>query len=69
MIVEIFKNAYRARGPHLVRTTFSMVFLDAIISNKTHLETHVPGQQKRTMMERAFDEHRKMKDHMWILKG
>jgi hypothetical protein len=43
--------------------------LNAIITNTSHLDTRVPGQQTRGMLERAFDEKKKMQDHMWVLKG
>jgi hypothetical protein len=50
-------------------TAYKKAFLDAIMTSNSQLDTRVPGQHKRSMLERAFDERQKMKDHMWILKG
>jgi hypothetical protein len=50
-------------------TAYKKAFLGAIITNKTHLETRIPGQHTRSMLEKAMDERKQMKDHMWILKG
>ena len=50
-------------------TAYKKAFLNAIITNKTHLDTRVPGQHKQHLMERAIDERKKMRDHLWILKG
>ena len=50
-------------------TAYKKAFLDAIITSNSQLDTRVPGQQKRSTLEQAFDERKKMKDHMWVLKG
>ena len=43
--------------------------VDAIITNKTQLDTRMPGQKKYNVTERAFDERKKIQDHLWVLKG
>ena len=50
-------------------TAYKKAFLDAIITSNTELDTRVPGQMKGSNLEKAFEEHRKNKEHMWILKG
>jgi len=48
---------------------YKKAFLNAIITNKTTLDTRVPGQAKPNIQDRAFDERKKMKDLAWIFKG
>jgi len=50
-------------------TAYKKAFLNAIITNKTHLDSRLPGQHKQHMMDRAIDERKKLRDHLWILKG
>ena len=40
-----------------------------MITTKTTLDTRAPGQAKVNMSDRMFDEHEKMKEFAWILKG
>ena len=48
---------------------YKKAFLNAMITNKTHLDTRIPGMAKQNTMEQAIDERKKMRDHLWILKG
>ena len=43
--------------------------MDSIIASNTHLDTKIPGMHKSSTLEKAFDEHMKNKQHLWILKG
>ena len=48
---------------------YKKAFLNAMITTKTTLDTRAPGQAKVNMSDRMFDEHEKMKEFAWILKG
>jgi len=48
---------------------YKKAFLNAIMTSNTHLDTRVAGMHKKSIQERAFDEHKKMKDFSWIIKG
>jgi hypothetical protein len=48
---------------------YKKAFLDAIISNNTHLDTRIPGQVKANILEEAIDDRRRNKEYLWILKG
>ena len=48
---------------------YKKAFIDAIITSNTQLDTRVVGQQKLSTREMALDEHERLKDHMWVLKG
>jgi len=48
---------------------YKKAFMDSIIVSNTKLDTKIPGMYKSTTLEKAFDEHQKIKDHLWVLKG
>jgi hypothetical protein len=48
---------------------YKKAFLDAIMTNKTHLETRIPDQYTPSMQERAFDYYKKNDPFSWIKKG
>jgi hypothetical protein len=48
---------------------YKKAFMNSIITSNTHLDTKVPGMHKSTMLEKAFDQHTKNKQHLWIIKG
>lgn len=48
---------------------YKKAFMNSIIKSDTHLNTKIPGMQKSTMVERAFDEQQKIKENLWIIKG
>jgi hypothetical protein len=48
---------------------YKKAFLDAIVSTNTQLDTRIAGQHKNTRMNDLLEEHRKLQDHMWVLKG
>ena len=50
-------------------TAYKKAFLNAMITNKTHLDTRIPGMAHQSTMDQAIDEKNKMRDHLWILKG
>jgi hypothetical protein len=51
---------------------YKKAFLNCIISNKTQLDTNIPGMLKpkqTELFEKAIDEKNKMKEFLWLLKG
>jgi len=48
---------------------YKKAFMDSIMTSKTNLDTSIPGMQKSSTLEKAFDDHMKNKEHLWILKG
>ena len=48
---------------------YKKAFMNSIIKSDTQLSTKIPGMQKSTMVERAFDEQQKIKENLWIIKG
>ena len=48
---------------------YKKAFLGAVMTNKTHLETRIPGQYTPSTQDRAFDHHKKFDPFSWITKG
>jgi len=51
---------------------YKKAFLNCIITNKTQLDTRIPGMQKPKQteaFEKMVDEKNKMKEFLWLLKG
>jgi hypothetical protein len=48
---------------------YKKAFMDSIIASNTHLDTKIAGMQKSSTLEKAFDDHIKNREHLWILKG
>ena len=48
---------------------YKKAFMNSIITSNTQLDTKIPGMHKSSTLEKAFDEHTKNKQHLWILKG
>jgi hypothetical protein len=51
---------------------YKKAFLNCIMSNKTHIDSRIPGMQKprqTELFEQAIDEKKKMKEFLWLLKG
>ena len=51
---------------------YKKAFLNCIITNKTQLDSRIPGMQKpkqTELFEKAIDEKNKMKEFLWLLKG
>ena len=51
---------------------YKKAFLNCIITNKTELDSRIPGMQKPAhteVFEKAIDYKKKMKDYIWLLKG
>ena len=47
---------------------YKKAFLGAVMTNKTHLETRIPGQYTPSTQDRAFDHHKKFDPFSWITK-
>jgi hypothetical protein len=42
------------------------------MTNKTHIDSRIPGMQnprKTELFEQAIDEKKRMKEFLWLLKG
>jgi hypothetical protein len=51
---------------------YKKAFLNCIMTNKTHIDSRIPGMQKprqTEIFEKAVDEKKKMKEFLWLLKG
>jgi len=51
---------------------YKKAFLNCIITNKTKLDTRIPGMQKPSQteaFEKMVDEKKKIKEFLWLLKG
>jgi len=48
---------------------YKKAFLNAVMTNKTHLETRIPGQYNPSTQERAFDACKNNYPFSWITKG
>jgi len=51
---------------------YKKAFLNCIITNKTQLDSRIPGMQKpkhTELFEKMVDEKKKMKEFLWLLKG
>ena len=48
---------------------YKKAFLGAVMTNKTHLETRIPGQYTPSTQDQAFDYYKKFDPFSWITKG
>jgi hypothetical protein len=51
---------------------YKKAFINCIMTNKTELNTNIPGMHKPhqdQLFEKAIDEKKKMKEFLWLLKG
>tara|TARA_Y100000590_G_scaffold338055_1_gene385190 strand:- start:3976 stop:5553 length:1578 start_codon:yes stop_codon:yes gene_type:complete len=48
---------------------YKKAFMNSVMTSNTHLDTNIPGMHKSSTLEKAFDEHIKNKQHLWIIKG
>ena len=51
---------------------YKKAFINCIMTNKTHIDSRIPGMQKprkTELFEQAIDEKEKMKEFLWLLKG
>jgi len=51
---------------------YKKVFLNCIMTNKTHIDSRISGMQKTSQtaaFEKIVDEKKRMKEFLWLLKG